>query len=63
MGTLFTSLDMKGVSVSLLPVGQQRLARLDAPTQVHPSLALLLCMPCHFCCSASEAVYWRQALA
>lgn len=38
VGTLFTSLDMQGVSISLIPVQHQRLAWLDARTQVSPTL-------------------------
>ena len=34
VGSFFTSLDMQGASISLLPVDADRLARLDAPTQV-----------------------------
>ncbi|KAL3151120.1 hypothetical protein ABBQ38_012986 [Trebouxia sp. C0009 RCD-2024] len=33
VGTFFTSLDMQGASISLLPVESGRLARLDSPTQ------------------------------
>ena len=41
VGTLFTSLDMQGASISLLPVNQQRLTWLDAPTQVSATLYCL----------------------
>ena len=34
VGSFFTSLDMKGCSITLLPLDAQRLARLDASTQV-----------------------------
>ena len=41
VGAFITSLDTKGVSISLMPVDKQRMAWLDAPTQVkhshHPS--------------------------
>lgn len=33
VGSFFTSLDMQGASVSLLPVDSERLTRLDSPTQ------------------------------
>lgn len=41
VGAFFTSLDMQGASISLLPVHHQRLAWLDAPTQVSPALHCL----------------------
>lgn len=44
VGTFFTSLDMQGASISLLPLDSKRLDRLDAPTQVL-SGCLALCSP------------------
>lgn len=48
VGTFFTSLDMQGASISLLPVESGRLARLDSPTQANatlPSLSsVLVCL-------------------
>lgn len=45
VGSFFTSLDMQGVSISLLPVDSDRLARLDAPTQASFTSSQS-CMPC-----------------
>lgn len=33
VGSFFTSLDMQGASISLLPLDSARLAKLDSPTQ------------------------------
>ncbi len=40
VGTFFTSLDMQGASISILPLDSRRLDWLDAPTQV-----LFGCLP------------------
>ena len=60
VGTFFTSLDMQGASISILPLDSRRLDWLDAPTQV-----LLACLPLcslsllpasHAACSANIAL-------
>ncbi len=41
VGSFFTSLDMKGASITLLPLDSSRLAKLDSPTQVLHQLCIL----------------------
>ena len=43
VGPFFTSLDMQGVSISLLPVDSDRLARLDSTTQASRTNITFLC--------------------
>ena len=51
VGSFFTSLDMQGASISLLPVDSERLARLDSPTQACHTIMLLNMHGCPECCN------------
>ena len=42
VGSFFTSLNMQGAGITLLPLDPQRLTWLDAPTQVRTGLSVCL---------------------
>ncbi len=60
VGTFFTSLDMQGASISIMPLDSRRLEWLDAPTQVL-SGCLPFCSPSaipasHAACSGNNVL-------
>jgi len=53
VGTFFTSLDMQGASISIMPLDSRRLEWLDAPTQVLFGCSPSLVPASHAACSGN----------